>query len=134
MDRPEILPPIGLPVVTNIVDLQAAEQASIGEIIHAAATLSKLASERKADPATFYELATFIQSGGADWSGLQGQKQATDETEDNCNDAVVPPPTPTPPENYCDTLPRYRNNVYPAHSKARRHDGELRRHGGIGNA
>ncbi|MDN6637521.1 MAG: HNH endonuclease [Yaniella sp.] len=105
MDRPEILPPIGLPVSTNIVDLQAADDASIGEIIHAATTLSKLASDRMADPATFYELATFTQSGGADWSGLQGRKQVTDETEGNCNDAVVPPPTPTPPENYCDTLP-----------------------------
>lgn len=105
MDRTEILPPIGLPVSTNIVDLQAADDASIGEIIHAATTLSHIAATRMADPATFHELATFTQSGGADWSGLQGAEQNTDEVNVECDEATLPAPTPTPPENYCDTLP-----------------------------
>ena len=103
MDRTEILPPIGLPVSTNIVDLHAADDASIGEIIHAATTLSRIAAARMADPTTFSELATFTQSGGADWSGFQGSEQHTAATE--AEYAAVPPPTATPPENYCDTLP-----------------------------
>lgn len=117
MDRTQILPPIGVPVSTNILDLQAADDASIGELIHAATVLSKLASERMADPATFYELATFTQSGGADWSGFQGHDKVTDEAEGDCDDELVPPPVPTPPDNYCDTLPAI-GTMFTQHTRA----------------
>jgi hypothetical protein len=114
MEIPTILPTIDESVSGNLLNLDALESASIGEIVHAATTLAKVASERIADPQTYHQIATFQDGEGADWSGFQGppetsseygEQQKTSNVATSSKVIQIPPSTPKPPDNYCDTLP-----------------------------
>src|SRR5690625_7159401 len=69
-------------------------------------------SEQIADRQTYHEIATFRDVEGADWSGFHGAPEHSEaESQKQSNEATArkttqtPPPAPTAPDNYCDTLP-----------------------------
>ena len=106
---PTILPPIGAPVSTDVLNLEALKDASIGEILNAYAVLANIAAERFADPDSYHEVATYTDAQGADWSGFQAEAEqggVVDETETTVENSEKPlPALPVAPDNYCDTLP-----------------------------
>lgn len=121
MDIPQILPDLGSPVSTRLLNLDELENASQGEILHAAAVLMSTASQRMADPAAYNEVATFHDAAGADWSGFQSQPEPpppsveglatttterTEQSEHNLDEAL---PAPIEPDNYYDSLPAMGN-------------------------
>lgn len=105
MDDTQILPDIGDPVTTNIIDTAAIDSASIGETIYAATVLAKIVAQRMADPAVLHEFSTYTTASGADWAGLQSRPEDTADPEASCHDTLSTRPLPTAPENYCDSLP-----------------------------
>lgn len=115
MKIPTVLPTLGEPVSTALLNLEALEDASFGEILHAATLLARIGTQRIADPQTYHEVATFADAGGADWSGLQGTPPTQDLREEQQEDfpsidavdekTQSPPAPPVAPDNYCDTLP-----------------------------
>ncbi len=120
MDIPKILPDLGSSVSTALLNLEELATASVGEMMHAATLLTRVVSERMADPATYNELATFNDAAGTDWSGLQstgttsvaanGAATATLEKPiQTARDLDEPVSAPLEPENYCDTLPGLGN-------------------------
>ena len=122
MAIPKILPNLGSPVSTSLLNLEELEHASVGEIMHAATLLMSTASQRMADPNTFNEVPTFLDATGSDWSGYHGDSvsdvspeatkaatataEQTEQTERNLDEEI---PAPIEPENYCDTLPAMGN-------------------------
>jgi len=112
VEIPTILPTVGEPVSTDLLNLDALEDASFGEKLHAATILTKMLSEQIADRQTYHEIATFRDVEGADWSGFHGAPEHSEaESQKQSNEATArkttqtPPPAPTAPDNYCDTLP-----------------------------
>lgn len=99
MDQSQILPALGGPVSTDVLNLDVLDTASHGEVIYAATMLVKTAMARMADPSTYHDLATFAQADGADWAGLHAPDVA------GCADQSATPTAPTPPDNYVDSLP-----------------------------
>ncbi|GAA4110943.1 HNH endonuclease signature motif containing protein [Enteractinococcus coprophilus] len=118
MDIPKILPDLGSPVSTRLLNVDELESASQGEILHAATVLMRTLSQRMADPHAYNEVATFHDAAGMDWSGFQSPSEPasplaaeglgsttlekTEQAERNLDEAV---PAPLEPENYCDSLP-----------------------------
>ena len=115
MEIPTVLPPLGEPVSTDLLNLAALEDASFGEILHAATLLTRIVTQQIADPQTYHQVATFADANGADWSGFQSPSEQanlhkeppTDNTSTGTAEAPAqPPPTaPAAPDNYYDTLP-----------------------------
>lgn len=107
MDSTQILPAIGLPVSTALLNEDQIADASIGELIHAATVLQKNVARRMANPATFNELAVFAQAAGLDWSGHPGTppQESGPEQIGRQPDDQVELPEPVAPDNYCDTVP-----------------------------
>lgn len=104
MDHTQILPDIGSAVSTDLINLDALDEASHGEVLYAATMLAKAAATRMADPNTYHQLATFQEANGSDWSGFQGQSLVED-AQDHCETQPGPPETPIAPDNYVDSLP-----------------------------
>lgn len=108
MELPTVLPPLGDPVSTAILNIEALKDASLAELTHAITALSNLAAKKIADPRTYHDVATFRDSGGADWSGFQGSSADTapsTETETDPTASSQTPTLPIPPDNYYDSLP-----------------------------
>ena len=105
MDHTQILPDIGAPVSTALLNLDALDTASPGEIAYAATVLNKIAATKLADPATYHQLATFTAANGADWSGHQSTRAAEADPAASCHTQPCTPPVPTPPDNYVDSMP-----------------------------
>lgn len=104
MDHTKILPDIGDPVSTDLLNLDALADASPGEVIYAATILNRLAADQMSDPETYHQVATFTTATGADWSGFQTQRSTSHE-ENACADQPDPLDLPTPPDRYVDCLP-----------------------------
>lgn len=112
MEIPTILPTLGASVSTDVLNLEALNDASLGEILHAKAVLASIVTERLADPETLNQLATFGDADGADWSGFQpsaDQETHGQQAEPQPQSAGEPKGSalsgPVGPDNYCDTLP-----------------------------
>ena len=114
MEIPTILPAVGEPVSTDVLNLEALENASIGEILHAQAVLANVATERIADPDTFHDVATYADHEGADWAGFQGSTTQAVPTNDQGSPAGgnadkdisnAEQSLPVAPDKYCDSLP-----------------------------
>lgn len=122
MDIPKILPDLGSPVSTRLLNLDEFDDASLGEFMHAATVLMQVASQRMADPATYNEIPTYSDAAGSDWSGFHGASVPTaspsangtttataekaEPSERNLDEEVA---APIEPENYCDSLPALGN-------------------------
>lgn len=109
MAQTPILPDVGSPVSTNILNKNELKTASLGELIYALTMLTRVVMARISSPTTFYdEIAVFHESSGADWSGLQGDlpsdegQHPADEGTDQSQAPII---KVTPPDNYCDTIP-----------------------------
>lgn len=114
MEIPTILPPLGEPVSTDLLNLDVLDGASFGEILHAATVLTRIATEQITDPRTYHQVGTFADTEGADWAGFHSRSDQASfgkESVDNSPGATAaattqPPPTaPIAPDNYYDTLP-----------------------------
>src|SRR5699024_8270035 len=92
-----LLPDIGAPISTALINENEIDGASVGELLHAGALLIKQAAKRISDPAVYNEVPTFITASGADWNGLE-TVIAGKTVEGRAHAA------PVPPENYYDTL------------------------------
>ncbi|GAA2026966.1 hypothetical protein GCM10009720_03310 [Yaniella flava] len=106
MDHTPVLPNIGIPCPTDLLNPDKLDGASLGEALHAAAFILQYAGKKMANPNTFHELATFLQGEGSDWSGYQpqtGDETSHDDT-DSAGDSKTPA-TVVPPERYYDSLP-----------------------------
>src|SRR5699024_4151061 len=91
-----ILPDIGTPVRTDILNQKALKTASIGELIYPLTMLMRIVMDRIANASTFYnETAVYKEASGADWSGFK----------DDVEDQQKPIIKVTPPDNYCDSIP-----------------------------
>ena len=96
MVKTPILPDIGTPVRTDILNQKALKTASIGELIYALTMLMRIVMDRIANASTFYnETAVYKEASGADWSGFKGDVE----------DQQKPIIKVTPPDNYCDSIP-----------------------------
>ena len=98
MKLTSLLPNIGAPISTVLINENEIDEASVGELLHAGVLLIKQAAQRISDPATYNEVPTFTTAGGADWNGLESVVISPDTAGERTHDA------PTPPENYYDTL------------------------------
>ena len=114
MEKPTVLPPLGEPVSTDVLNLAALENASLGEVLHAATILTRIVTEQIADPQTYHQVATFADTKGADWSGFQSPSEQANLRKEPPMDnfatgtaeaTTQPPAAPAAPDNYCDTLP-----------------------------
>ena len=120
MDIPKILPDLGAPVSTRLLNVDEFDDASLGEVMHAATVLMQVASQRMANPATYTEIPTYIDAAGRDWSGFHGESTPTDSpaadstataektepSERNFDEEIA---APIEPDNYCDSLPALGN-------------------------
>lgn len=118
MELPSILPSMGDPVSTAIINAEELQNASIGETIYAATLLAQIVSARMGDPHTYHKLATFTDVQGSDWQGYVSP-QSVGENAHSHDTSVLEQPeeaecdafpdeapvAPIPPDNYCDTLP-----------------------------
>ena len=93
-----ILPDIGSPARTDILNMDAFKSASLGELIYALTMLMRVVMERISNPRTFYkEIAVYHEASGADWAGLGGDSTSDDATQS-------PIIKTTPPDNFYDTI------------------------------
>lgn len=102
-----ILPDIGSPVRTDILNQKALKSASIGELIYVLTMLMRIVMNRIANPATFYnETAVYMEASGADWSGFKvdvyEQQTPHDDSTTKKHKPII---KVTPPDNYCDSIP-----------------------------
>ncbi|NWN87778.1 MAG: HNH endonuclease [Micrococcaceae bacterium] len=106
MDHTPILPNIGIPCPTDLLNPEKLDGASLGEALHAAAFILQYAGKKMANPSTFTEVPTFSQGAGSDWSGYQSQT-GDDTSDDDADSAgsLKTPATVVPPERYYDSLP-----------------------------
>lgn len=109
MVKTPILPDIGSPAPTDVLNQEAFKTASLGELIYALTLLMRFVLDRISNPSTFYdEIAVFHEASGADWSGFQGQQQSDKDQarEDKSSDGGQNPVIEvTPPDNFYDTIP-----------------------------
>lgn len=116
MQLTSLLPNIGAPVPTDILNLEKLADASPGELLYASIQLAKLAVNQLADATTYHHVPTFRHASGGDWNGFQpAPKKAcmtTQETASPPSDsdldsdlAEESADEPVAPERYYDSLP-----------------------------
>ncbi|MDN6639047.1 MAG: hypothetical protein L0L05_12060, partial [Yaniella sp.] len=71
MELTSLLPNIGAPVPTDILNLEKLADASPGELLYASTQLAKLAVDQLADATTYHHVPTFRHASGGDWNGFQ---------------------------------------------------------------
>ncbi|MGO1941357.1 MAG: HNH endonuclease signature motif containing protein [Yaniella sp.] len=108
MELTSLLPNVGAPVPTDILNLDKLSDASLGEMVHAGTQLLNLIVATMNDPTTYDTIPTFITQPGGDWNGYQPQ------TKSALNDQAASPEMPAKsgsdmdgvvaPENFYDTL------------------------------
>ena len=59
MDLPSLLPKLGIPVPTDVLNLDKISDASQGELLHAGVQLIMMATKRMAEPASFHDIPTY---------------------------------------------------------------------------
>ena len=108
MDYTPILPNIGIPCPTDLLNPEKLDGASLGEALHAAAFILQYAGKKMAHPTTFTEIPTFSKGAGSDWSGYHADNAGHGETSDDDAGSDRDSKTPAevvPPERYYDSLP-----------------------------
>lgn len=99
MDLPSLLPKLGVPVPTDVLNLDKVSDASQGELLHAGVQLIMMATKKMAKPASFHNIPTYRSSSGGDWTGFQPSRQAAaEDTDKACGEEMVVP------EQYYDTV------------------------------
>ena len=108
MDHTPILPNIGIPCPTDLLNPEKLDGASLGEALHAAAFILQYAGKKMAHPLTFTEVPTFSKGAGSDWSGYHadnaGHGESSDDDAGSDRDSKTPAEA-VPPERYYDSLP-----------------------------
>ena len=79
MDLPSLLPKLGTPVPTDVLNLDKVAGASAGELMHAGLQLIMMANDQMADPTSFHNIPTYRSASGGDWTGFQPSQQALPE-------------------------------------------------------
>lgn len=79
MDLPSLLPKLGTPVPTDVLNLDKVPGASQGELLHAGLQLIMMATNQMAKPASFHDIPTYRSSSGGDWAGFQPSQQVAPE-------------------------------------------------------
>src|SRR5690625_3940692 len=105
MELTSLLPNVGAPVPTDILNLDKLHDASLGELVHAGAQIIKFVVDTMKDPTTYTKIPTFVTAGGDDWNGYRPSAKTSDnndaasaeESADNAADA------PVAPENFYDS-------------------------------
>ncbi|NWN87585.1 MAG: HNH endonuclease [Micrococcaceae bacterium] len=109
MDYTPILPNIGTPCPTDLLNPEKLDGASLGEVMHAMAILAQIGSKKIAHPSTFTEVTTFSKGAGSDWSGYHADNadpgESHDDDTDSDNDQGKTPAEVVPPQRYYDSLP-----------------------------
>ena len=108
MDHTPILPNIGIPCPTDLLNPEKLDGASLGEALHAAAFILQYAGKKMANPSTFTQVPTFSQGPGSDWSGYHANNANHGDTSIDDADSAGDSKTPAnvvPPERYYDSLP-----------------------------
>ena len=102
MDLPSLLPKLGTPVPTDVLNLDKISDASQGELLHAGVQLIMMATKRMAEPASFHDIPTYRSSSGGDWTGFQPSQQGVSKDGEppakTCDAEMVVP------EQYYDTV------------------------------
>lgn len=106
MELTSLLPNVGAPVPTDILNLDKLHDASLGELVHAGAQIIKFVVDTMKDPTTYTKIPTFVTAGGDDWNGYRPSAKTSDnndaasaeESADNAADA------PVAPENFYDSI------------------------------